>query len=49
MKTKRIPNTQQIQSGDIWDEKGIKVKVDGSIQLKPIIRDGTKERDDPTY
>ena len=49
MKTKRIPNTQQIQSGNVWDEKGIKVKVDGSIQLKPIIRDGTKERDDLGY
>ena len=28
-----------------FEVKEIKFKVDGSIQLKPIIRDGTKERD----
>ena len=29
--------------------KGIKFKVDESIQLKPIIRDGTKERGGLAY
>ena len=28
-----------------FEVKEIKFKVDESIQLKPIIRDGTKERD----
>ena len=29
--------------------KGIKFEVDGSVQLKPIIRDDTKERDGLAY
>ena len=29
--------------------KGLKFKVDRSVQLEPIIRDGTKERDGLAY